>query len=135
MIIGEIDSTHVFNEVYRGVNGAIPKFFEKVRGSSNGVSIVETDEVWFLCHMVSYEDRRRYYHLFIVLDRTNYRVVKYTRLFTFRKECVEYSTGFIYMKETNEFLIGFSIMDCSTNYMIVSKDTIEDLMVDVGKNV
>jgi len=135
LIIGEIDSTHVFNEVYRGVNGAIPKFFEKVRGSSNGVSITETNEVWFLCHMVSYEDRRRYYHLFIVLDKTDYRIVKYTRLFTFRKECVEYSTGFIYMKETDEFLIGFSIMDCITDYMIVSKGTIEDLMVDVSKNI
>ena len=133
LIIGEIDSTnHVFNEVYHGTNGAncsIPKFFERVRGSSNGVSIPETNnEVWFLCHMVSYEDRRRYYHLFIVLDKTTYRVIKYTRLFTFRKDCVEYSTGFVYMKETREFLIGFSIMDSTSDYMVVSKDTIDDLM-------
>jgi len=133
LIIGEIDSNHSFNEVYRlsvenGANGLIPKFFERVRGSSNGVSIPETNEVWFLCHIVSYEDRRRYYHLFIVLDKTTYRVIKYTRFFTFRKESVEYSTGFIYIKETCEFLIGFSIMDSISDYMIVTKDTIEDLM-------
>jgi len=133
LIIGEIDSiNHVFNEVYHGTNSAIcsiPKFFERVRGSSNGVSIPETNnEVWFLCHMVSYEDRRRYYHLFIVLNKTTYRVVKYTRLFTFCKDCVEYSTGFVYMKETREFLIGFSIMDSTSDYIVVSKDTIDDLM-------
>lgn len=133
LIIGEIDSSnHVFNEVYRGTNDAncsIPKFFERVRGSSNGVSISDSNnEVWFLCHMVSYEDQRRYYHLFIVLDKTTYRVVKYTRLFTFCKDCVEYSTGFVYMKETCEFLIGFSIMDSTSDYMVVSKDTIDDLM-------
>lgn len=128
MIIGEIDSNRVFNEVYRGTNGTIPKFFERVRGSSNGVSLPETNEVWFLCHIVSYEDRRRYYHLFIVLDKTTYSIIKYTRLFTFRKDCVEYSTGFVYLKETDEFLIGFSIMDNNSDYLVVSKDTIDDLI-------
>ena len=132
LIIGEIDSNHVFNQIQSTSddNVRLPKFFEKVRGSSNGVSIAETNEIWFLCHYVIYEDGRRiYYHLFIVLDKVSYKVLKYTRLFTFCKENVEYSTGVVYFKEKNEFLIGFSVMDRVSDYAILSKSVLDNLMV------
>ena len=44
-----------------------PSFFKYVRGSSNAIII--KDETWFLCHIISNEDRRYYYHLLIVLDK------------------------------------------------------------------
>lgn len=132
LIIGTIDSNHVFNQIEQknDENVKLPKFFQKVRGSSNGVTIEGTNEIWFLCHYVIYENGHRvYYHLFIVLDKDTYKVLKYTRLFTFCKENVEYSTGMVYFKETNEFLIGYSIMDRTSDYTILSKNELDKLMV------
>jgi len=133
LVVGKITSDFIFEPISAATQineGKLPKFFERVRGSTNGVNIPNTNEVWFLCHLVSYEDGRRYYyHIFIVLDKTTYRVVKYTRLFTFSKEKVEYSTGFIYMHRTNEFLIGFSKMDKMSDYMTVYKEKIDQLFL------
>lgn len=97
-----------------------PTFFKYVRGSTNGITI--GNEIWFLCHLVSYEDRRYYYHLFIVLDLDTLTIKKYTQLFTFEKSPVEYTLGFIYLKESNEFCIGYSIMDKETKFITVSMD-------------
>ena len=65
----------------------------------------------------------------IVLDKTTYRVVKYTKLFTFSKEKVEYTTGFVYMQKTNEFLIGFSKMDRMSDYVLLNKERVDELFV------
>jgi hypothetical protein len=132
LIIGTIDSNNVFNQIEQknDENVKLPKFFQKVRGSSNGVTIEGTNEIWFLCHYVIYENGHRiYYHLFIVLDKDTYKVLKYTRLFTFCKENVEYSTGMVFFKETNEFLIGYSVMDRTSDYTILSKNELDKLMI------
>jgi tetratricopeptide (TPR) repeat protein len=101
-----------------------PPFFKFIRGSTNGVLI--GDEIWFMCHVVSYEDRRYYYHVFVVLDSKTYAVKRHTALFTLEKEKVEYTLGFVYLESTNDFLIGYSKMDCETEYMTVSKTIIEE---------
>jgi hypothetical protein len=108
-----------------------PNFFRWVRGSTNGVTI--GDEVWFICHVVSYEDRRYYYHLFVVLDKTTMKMKRYTRMFTFEKEKVEYTLGFIYMEREQQFLIGYSVMDRETKYMAISKKNIDTLFIDISK--
>jgi glycosyltransferase involved in cell wall biosynthesis len=102
---------------------ATPDLFKHVRGSTNGITI--DDEIWFLCHVVSYEDRRYYYHLFVVLDADTLELKRYTRLFTFDKEKVEYSLGFVFFRPTNRFLLGFSRLDRTTEFMYVSKSAIE----------
>jgi tetratricopeptide (TPR) repeat protein len=104
-----------------------PNFFRYVRGSTNGIII--GDEIWFLCHLVSYEDRRYYYHLFVVLDNATFNVKKYTQFFTFQKLPVEYTLGFIYLEERKEFLIGYSILDRETKYVSLPKDSVDRLMV------
>jgi tetratricopeptide (TPR) repeat protein len=104
---------------------AMPTVFKHVRGSTNGVQ--RGNEIWFLCHVVSHEDRRYYYHMFVVLDRTTFALKKYTRLFTFAKEKVEYSLGFIFRE--NELLIGYSIMDRETRFAHIHKSNIEALFV------
>lgn len=104
-----------------------PNFFRWVRGSTNGVTI--GDEVWFICHLVSYEDRRYYYHIFVVLDSNTMEVKKYSKLFTFEKEKVEYTLGFVYFKNKNEFLIGYSLLDKETKYLTINKKEIDSLMV------
>lgn len=122
--------------------------FKYLRGSTNGVRI--GDEIWFICHVVSYEDRRYYYHVMFTIDATTYEVRRFTPMFTFDGEKVEYTLGFVYLEDEQElqkkygqqgtqftlsdssadgtFWIGYSKMDSSTHYMAVKKSTIEKMM-------
>lgn len=104
-----------------------PHLFKNLRGSTNGILV--NGEVWFICHIVSYEDRRYYYHIFVVLDSTTYEVKRYSTLFTFEKEKVEYTLGFIYLEDSEEFLIGYSLMDKRTEYISVTKSVVENMMI------
>jgi hypothetical protein len=102
--ISEIEITDEFE---------MPHFFKWLRGSTNGVTI--DNEIWFLCHLVSYEERRFYYHCMVVLDSKTMKLKKYTKLFTFEKSPVEYTLGMVVLDET--LLIGYSIMDKQTKYI------------------
>lgn len=101
-------------------------FFKCVRGSSNGVLI--DNHIWFLCHVVSDETRRHYYHCFIKIDKDTFQIVDYTCLFTFDKNIVEFSLGFIVYK--NHLLIGYSTNDCTTKFKIVSFNAVEKLFLN-----
>jgi len=128
LTIGSIESTGTAGTFKKTHSIETPAFFKHVRGSTNGVLVGE-DEVWFLCHTVSYEDRRYYYHQFVVLDRTTYQIKRYTPFFTFEKEKVEYSLGFVYFEARDEFLIGYSTMDRCTKYMTVSKTCVDAMFL------
>jgi len=103
-----------------------PPLFKYFRGSTNGILI--GDEIWFICHVVSYEDRRYYYHVIFTLDATTYEVKRYSPLFTFEGEKVEYTLGFVYRPVEDAFWIGYSKMDRSTHYMAITKSAVEKLM-------
>ena len=126
--IGTIVSTnsnlHQFKELERN---PAPAFFKSLRGSTNGVVI--KDELWFICHSVSYEDRRNYYHIVVVLDRETLALRRYTPFFTFEGEKVEYTLGFVYLEKTDEVLIGYSLYDKCAKYMSVSREYFEGEMV------
>ena len=100
-------------------------FFKNVRGSTNGINI--GNEIWFICHIVSYESRRHYYHVIVVIDDSSYEVKRFTKMFTFENEKVEYTLGFDYLDEKQRFIIGYSTMDNSTKYMLVDKSKIDEL--------
>ena len=124
LIIGNIDQrdglftdTHVIET---------PSCFKYFRGSTNGVHV--DNEIWFICHIVSYEDRRYYYHVFVVLNADTYEIVRFSRFFTFEREKVEYTLGFIYMADRDVFRIGYSTMDRTTKMMEISRGKIENLM-------
>jgi tetratricopeptide (TPR) repeat protein len=103
-----------------------PSFFKHLRGSTNGIVI--GDEIWFIGHLVSYEDRRFYYHMFVVLDCATLRLKKYSKLFTFEGGKVEYTLGFIVDPiDDSRFIIGYSVMDSSTKYLTVGKDAVLEL--------
>lgn len=104
-----------------------PSFFRFMRGSTNGVII--NDEIWFITHTVSYEDRRYYYHCVVVLDANTFELKKYTELMTFEKNPVEYVLGFIYLQEKRNFIIGYSVMDRETRYMVIDRSVIDDKMI------
>ena len=102
------------------VQPEVPAFFRQVRGSTNGVYLADQREIWFLCHLVSYEERRRYYHLFIVLDGDTMVLKKWTPLFVFEKEQpVEYSLGFVIDNGGKNWIISKSSMDQTTEFLVV----------------
>lgn len=105
-----------------------PQFFKWVRGSTNGVNV--GNEIWFICHVVSYEDRRYYYHILVAIDHKTYNIVRYSKLFTFEKEKVEYTLGFVFLENTNAFLIGYSVMDRETKFIQVPKPAMEKLFIE-----
>ena len=104
-----------------------PHLFKHVRGSTNGQRV--GDEIWFICHVVSYEDRRYYYHIFVAIDATTYEIRRYTPMFTLEGEKVEYTLGFVLVD--NQVLIGYSKMDRTTEYMCVERDTVEAMFIGI----
>ena len=117
----ENDEIHVVHEIQT------PRLFKQIRGSSHGVHI--GGHIWFLCHVVNYEARRHYYHIFVVIHAETYELIKYSQLFTFEREMVEYSLGFAYQKKDDQFLIGYSTNDNTTKYLVIGKDIIDEMMV------
>ena len=123
LTIGECNITSLTNIV----EYEVPAVFRNLRGSTAGVTI--GDEIWFLTHMVSYEERRFYYHMLVVIDRTTFKVLRYSRLFTFEKEKVEYTLGMVYDRRKEMFTIGYSTMDSSTKFILISKEKMSGLFL------
>ena len=119
---GPIAPSRDFVETHRiDAKNKIPK---GVRGSTNGVLI--ENEVWFICHTVSYEDIRNYYHLFVVLDASTYEVKRVSDLFKMSESKIEYVLGLAYLKSSDKFLMGYSTMDRTTEYIMVEKSVLID---------
>lgn len=105
----------------------LPPFFAHIRGSCNGIRV--GSETWFLCHTVSYEDRRYYYHIIIALDTASNKVARWTKYFTLEGKQVEYALGFLYDASHEEFLLGYSTMDRTTEIRKIYKTTLDLLFV------
>lgn len=124
LIIGDINTET--SRVTNKIEYSSPFFFKHLRGSTNGIRV--KDELWFICHTVSYEDRRYYYHIMVALDPDTYEVLRYTPYFTFEKEKVEYTLGFVYFDTTDEILISYSVMDKSTEYLLLERKMFDNMM-------
>lgn len=116
----------VSNNLSISKKSPVPYFFKYLRGSTNAVVI--KDELWFICHAVSYEDRRYYYHIVVVLD-TEFNLKRWTPFFTFESSKVEYTLGFTYLEETDTLLIGYSVYDSSCKYIQMGRDYFEGQMI------
>ena len=125
-IIGRVEG-NMFIEESRKQD--VPACFKNLRCSTNGVLI--GNEIWFLCHAVSYEERRYYYHIMVVIDAVTYKVKKHTPYFTFEKEKVEYTLGFSYFNYSNEILVGYSVYDKSTKYAVFDKSYFDNIFIPV----
>ena len=123
LIIGEF-SNDKFIEKCRNPT---PAFFKYVRGSTNGVFV--RYEIWVICHAVSYEERRNYYHMAIVLDAETLEIRRYTPFFTFEGAKVEYTLGFTYLESSDSLLIGYSVYDKCTKYVKMPRDYFENQMI------
>jgi tetratricopeptide (TPR) repeat protein len=132
IILGEIVDNQFFKEISRDEN--VPTFFKYLRGSCNGIHMKDKKEIWFLCHIVSYEDRRYYYHILVALDSETGKLNRYTRIFSFEKEKVEYILGFDKIPNTDEFLLGYSILDKQTKFMTLKQEWFEERFYHVEKS-
>ncbi len=113
-----------------------PAFFKHLRGSTNGIRVglgssnsACASETWFLCHAVSYEDRRYYYHIIVAIDAETGNVTRWSKFFTFEGKPVEYALGFTYNKSNDTFMFGYSTMDRTTEYRKTSKELLLGLFV------
>jgi tetratricopeptide (TPR) repeat protein len=95
-----------------------------VRGSSNGVRV--GNEIWFVCHLVSFENLRNYYHLFVVLDARTYEITRVSDVFKLSESKIEYVLGLVFFATTEKFLIAYSTMDRTTDYALIEKSVLID---------
>ena len=121
----------------------MPKFFSYARGSTCGfnyvkktnlsnndnndninISIIET-EIWFVVHMVSYENPRHYYHIFAVFDESM-NLLRYSSPFKFHTEPIEYCLGLVV--EDERVLITYSVWDRETKLGIYDKKYIDSII-------
>jgi len=124
LVIGTIDDASNFCEKMRKET---PPCFRDVRGSTNG--IVVGDEIWFVVHSVSYEDRRHYYHMIIALDRETCSVKRYSPFFTFEGKKVEFTLGIVFLEKEKQILMGYSTMDCECKFVQYELDSMDRMLV------
>lgn len=123
------DTIHIFKE-----NSNVPYFFKFVRGSTNGVYFKPDNEIWFICHIVSYGYPRYYYDIFIVLDATTLSLKKYSYPFSFHNEAIQFclSVNIINDENKNEFdiICNVSCWDSTTMLFFYKKTYIDTIMIN-----
>jgi hypothetical protein len=118
----------------------MPKIFSHVRGSSCGfnyykkintnnndnitIDILE-HEIWFIGHIVSYEQPRHYYHIISVFDN-NMNLLRYSAPFKFEGEPIEYSLSIVV--EDDRVLINYSTWDRTTRICVYDKKYIDSIV-------
>ena len=92
------------NKINLVENKKMPKIFSHARGSSCGFKYYVKDEggqvvnteVWFVVHVVSYEQPRHYYHMLVVFDE-DLNLLRYSAPFKFEGEPIEYCLSLIHI--------------------------------------
>jgi hypothetical protein len=116
----------------------MPKIFSHVRGSSCGFKYNKTlgatiedfsfkiimTELWFVVHIVSYEQPRHYYHMIVVFDETM-KLLRYSAPFKFQGEPIEYCLSLVV--EDERVLINYSTWDRTTRIGIYDKKYIDSI--------
>jgi tetratricopeptide (TPR) repeat protein len=102
------------------VEKKMPKIFNYVRGSSCGFNY--NNEIWFITHIVSYEQPRYYYNLIAVFN-TNMDLLRYSAPFKLANTPIEYTLSIVV--ENNKVLIPYSKWDRETLIAIFDKEYIE----------
>jgi hypothetical protein len=104
----------------------MPSFFSIIRGSTCASIDLETGEQWFICHFVSHENPRQYYHTFVVFDN-NLNLLKYSSPFKFENQPIEYCLSILI--ENQQIIINYSTWDKTTKMGIYNKKYIQSLLV------
>lgn len=118
----------------------MPKIFSNVRGSTCGFHYVkkieentngniaiaiEETEIWFVGHIVSYENPRHYYHIISVFD-SEMNLLRYSAPFKFEGEPIEYCLSIIV--EDDRVLMNYSTWDRTTRIGVYDKKYIDSIV-------
>ena len=101
----------------------MPKIFSHVRGSTCGFNY--KSEIWFICHLVSYENPRHYYHIFVIFDNS-INLLRYSAPFKFEGKPIEYCLSIVV--EDEQVLINYSCWDRTTKIGIYDKKYIDSII-------
>jgi len=101
----------------------VPKIFKHMRGSTNGSEF--NNELWFITHIVSYEQPRHYYHLFVVFDKSM-KLLRYSAPFKFEGDCIEYCVGLVV--EEDRIIVPYSTWDRTSKITIYEKKYIDSII-------
>ena len=85
------------------------------------------NEIWFICHIVSYENPRQYYHIICVFDK-EMELLNYTYPFKFEGEPIEFCLSITIEKD--KIIIPYSTWDKTTKLGIYDRSLIEKLFVN-----
>jgi tetratricopeptide (TPR) repeat protein len=120
----------------------MPKIFSYMRGSTCGFNyyiktnlndnndnninlIIKEKEIWFITHIVSYEQPRHYYHMIVVFDE-QLNLLRYSAPFKFEGEPIEYCLSIIVDDE--RVLINYSTWDRTTRIGVYDKKYIDSIL-------
>ena len=106
----------------------MPGIFSYIRGSSCGFTYFPKNrekEIWFVTHIVSYENPRHYYHVIIVFD-SNMNLLHYSAPFKFEGDPIEYCLSIVV--EDERVLINYSTWDRTTRIGIYDKKYIDSIV-------
>jgi tetratricopeptide (TPR) repeat protein len=103
----------------------MPKIFSNIRGSTCGFQY--ENEIWFVCHLVSYETPRHYYHVIVVFDAQNMNLLRYSAPFKFEGESIEYCLSIVV--EDHQVLMNYSTWDRTTRIGVYEKNYIDSILV------
>lgn len=115
------NSTRTLDLVRKDNN--MPKIFKHMRGSTSGAEF--NNEIWFINHIVSYEQPRHYYHLFVVFDKSM-KLLRYSAPFKFQEECIEYCIGLVV--EEDRLVVPYSSWDRTTKIGVYDKKYIDSIL-------
>ena len=106
-----------------------PNIFSHVRGSTCGFTYSTKNgdkEIWFVNHIVSYENPRHYYHIISVFD-SNMNLLRYSAPFKFEGTPIEYCLSIVV--EDERVLINYSTWDRTTRIGFYDKTYIESTFI------
>ena len=117
----------------------MPSIFKNARGSTCGFKytkrtkvyddnisfIVDECEIWFVVHLVSYENPRHYYHMLVVFD-CSMNLLRYSAPFKFEGEPIEYCIGLLV--EDTRVIMSYSTWDRTTRIGVYDKSVIDSVI-------
>jgi glycosyltransferase involved in cell wall biosynthesis len=136
----KICKLHEDNTISVSETKEMPKLFSRVRGSTCGFNYAKTvdkssdgnvqidikeTEIWFVGHIVSYENPRHYYHIISVFD-DNMNLLRYSAPFKFEGEPIEYCLSIVV--EDERVLMNYSTWDRTTRIGVYDKTYIDSIL-------
>ena len=123
-VVKQMEMPRIFNHV-RGSSCGF-KYYKKLTNNNGNIAIsYEESEIWFVVHVVSYENPRHYYHMIVVFDE-EMKLLRYSAPFKFEGEPIEYCLSIVV--EDERVIMNYSTWDRSTIIGIYDKKYIEGIL-------